>query len=78
MKTKEKGRSRPYVNTNIISRKRKEKKNIYLEDFSALETELVIGGGFKIVFGDGLHGYYCELRKTAWLWLCLRDLIKKK
>lgn len=57
-------------------KKKKTKKVIYLEDFSTLETELVIGGSFEIVFGDGLHGYCCELRKPLGCG-CLRDLIKK-
>lgn len=62
----------------LLKKTNKKKKVIYLEDFSTLETELVIGGGFEIIFGDGLHGYCCELREPLGLWLPLGDSGLKK
>lgn len=63
-------RVRTHANTNAT-------KVTYLEDFPALETELVIGGGFEIVLGDGLHGCCCELREPLGCG-CLSGGVAKK
>lgn len=57
----------------------------YLEDFSTLETELIISSSFEIVFGDGLHagtGLGCRwvstteperIQTTVGRWMCFSE-----